>query len=333
MQSNWRIGSLFGIPLYIDSSWFIILAFVTIINAGDLNASGLSQGNPVLGWITGLVMALLLFASVLLHELGHSLVAKAQGIEVNSITLFLFGGVASIDRESDTPTQAFQVAIAGPVVSIALFGLFKVMTQFLGEYSLLQVLTSDLARINLVIGIFNLIPGLPLDGGQVLKALVWKLTGDRFIGVHWASASGKLIGWFGISVGLFFVLLTGEIGAIWLVLISWFVLRNANAYDQLTTIQQALLEIVAAEVMTREFRVVDANLSLRAFAEEYIVSDLFVNMPYFAASEGRYRGLVVVSDLHSIERSEWETKTLAQIAHAFNRNSFCKGRHSFSRSN
>ncbi|NES82408.1 MAG: site-2 protease family protein [Moorea sp. SIO2B7] len=315
MQSNWRIGSLFGIPLYIDSSWFIILAFVTIINAGDLNATGLSQGNPLLGWITGLMMALLLFASVLLHELGHSLVAKAQGIEVNSITLFLFGGVASIERESDTPTQAFQVAIAGPLVSMALFGLFKGMTQFLGEYSLLQVLTSDLARINLVIGIFNLIPGLPLDGGQVFKALVWKLTGDRFIGVHWASASGKLIGWFGISVGLFFVLLTGEIGAIWLVLISWFVLRNANAYDQLTTIQQALLEIVAAEVMTRDFRVVDANLSLRAFAEEYVVSELFVNMPYFAASEGRYRGLVVISDLHSIERSEWETKTLAQIAH------------------
>ncbi|MGK7873774.1 MAG: site-2 protease family protein [Xenococcaceae cyanobacterium] len=315
MQANWRIGSLFGIPLYIDSSWFLILAFVTIINAGDVNASGLSGGAPFLGWITGFLMALLLFGSVLLHELGHSLVARSQGIAVNSITLFLFGGVASIDRESKTPGEAFQVAIAGPIVSIALFGLFFALTQFFSESSILQVLTSDLARINLVLGLFNLIPGLPLDGGQVLKAIVWKLTGDRFAGVHWASASGKLLGWLGISVGLFFILLTGEIGAVWIALISWFVLRNANAYDQLTVLQETLLELIAADAMTREFRVVNANLTLRDFADEYILLDISIPMSYYASSDGRYRGLVRAADLHSVERSEWDSQTLTRIAH------------------
>ncbi|PSP04749.1 MAG: site-2 protease family protein, partial [Cyanobacteria bacterium SW_7_48_12] len=193
MQANWRFGSLFGIPLYINSSWFLILALVTIFNAGNFNASGAFQGSSLFfGWIAGFVMALLLFGSVLLHELGHSLVAKAQGIPVNSITLFLFGGVAAIGRESNTPGKAFQVAIAGPVVSITLFGLFTVVTPLLSESSATQTLALNLARTNLVLGLFNLIPGLPLDGGQVLKAAIWKLNGDRFVGGRWASRTGQV---------------------------------------------------------------------------------------------------------------------------------------------
>jgi Zn-dependent protease/CBS domain-containing protein len=314
-MTNWRIGSLFGIPLYIDSSWFLILAFVTFINAGDLNASGLSSGTPLVGWITGLIMALLLFASVLLHELGHSLVARSQGISVNSITLFLFGGIASIDRESKTPGEAFLVAIAGPIVSLVLFLFFFILTQFFSESSLLGFLTADLARINLVLALFNLIPGLPLDGGQVLKAIVWKIRGDRLAGVRWASGSGKLLGYLGIASGLFFVLVTGEFSAAWIALIGWFVLRNANAYDRLARLQESLLSLVAADAMTREFRVVDANLTLRNFAEEYILSDISSPGIYYAASDGRYRGLVRVKDLHSIERSEWDSQTLVDLAH------------------
>ena len=315
MQTNWRIGSLFGIPIYLDFSWFLILAFITIINASDLNAKGLSGDLPLWGWITGLTMALLLFVSVLLHELGHSLVARSQGIEVNSITLFLFGGIASISRESQTPKEAFQVAIAGPLVSIALFGLFFLSSQFFSESTLLYFLTFDLARLNLVIGLFNLIPGLPLDGGQILKALIWKLKGDRFAGGRWASASGKLLGYFAISLGIFFVLVAGELGAFWLTLIGWFILRNANAYDQFNLLQEALLEVVAADAMTRDFRVVNAHLSLRDFADEYILSDISKQTPYYSASEGRYRGLVAIQDLHSLERSEWDVKTLETITH------------------
>ncbi|OKH22956.1 site-2 protease family protein [Hydrococcus rivularis NIES-593] len=315
MRTNWRIGSLFDIPFYIDFSWFLILAFVTFINAGDVNASGLSGSSPLLGWFAGLILALLLFASVLLHELGHSLVARSQGISVNSITLFLFGGIASIDRESKTPGEAFLVAIAGPVVSLILFALFLSLTRLGSESSLLGFVAADLARINLVLALFNLIPGLPLDGGQVLKAVVWKCTGDRFSGMRWASASGKLMGFLGISVGLLLVLLTGEISAVWIAFIGWFVLRNASAYDRLTGLQESLLNLVAADAMDREFRVVNANLTLRDFAQEYILAEITSPSTYYAASEGRYRGLIRMRDLHSIERSEWESKTLANIAH------------------
>ncbi len=311
IQSNWRIGSLFGIPFFIDPSWFFILALVTLLKAGNFDPSFQS----ISAWSLGLVMALLLFASVLLHELGHSLVARSQGIKVNSITLFIFGGVAAIDRESQTPGDAFQVAIAGPGVSLCLFGLFYGLTQALPGSTLGYLVAVDLARINLVLALFNLIPGLPLDGGQVLKAAIWKLTGNRLQGVRWAAQAGKLIGSLAIAVSVGLALLTGVWTVLWLALIGSFVYRNANAYDRLTILQEALLELQASDAMTRDFRVLDATMSLRSFADEYILADIQTNKPYYAASEGRYRGLVKIQDLQTIERSRWEMESLESLVH------------------
>lgn len=191
-QNNWRVGNLFGIPLFLDPSWFLIVILVTFGNA----QSFLPRFGAV-SWLAGFVMALLLFGSVLLHELGHSLVALRQGITVKSITLFLFGGVAAIERESKTPLGAFGVAIAGPMVSLALFAVFALAAQLFPTGSLVRILTLNLSETNLVLALFNMIPGLPLDGGQVLKALVWQITGDKFQGVRWAAASGKFFGGLG----------------------------------------------------------------------------------------------------------------------------------------
>lgn len=311
MQANWRIGSLFGIPLFLDPSWFFILLFITFANAARFDPSFRS----VLAWSSGLVMALMLFASVILHELGHSLVARSQGIKVNSITLFIFGGVASIERESKTPGQAFQVAIAGPAVSLVLFVLFFLLSSALPLSGFAHEIVSYIASINLILALFNLIPGLPLDGGQVLKAAVWKLTGNRFQGVRWAAKTGKVLGVVAIALGLFLVLKTGQFVAIWIAFIGGFVFRNATAYDQLTNLQEALLQLTASDAMTHEFRVVDANQTLRSFADEYILADLHTPMPYYAAAHGRYRGLVAVEELQMIERSLWETQTLENIVH------------------
>lgn len=259
------------------------------------------------------MMALLLFGSVVLHELGHSLVARSQGIKVNSITLFIFGGVASIERESNTPGGAFQVAIAGPAVSLTLSVLLYSLNQVLPTSTLGEKLAFDLASINFFLALFNLIPGLPLDGGQILKAAVWKLTGNRFQGVRWAAKTGMTLGSLAIALGLVLVLLTGEFGAIWLTLIGGFIFRNASAYDQLTTLQEALLQLMASDAMTREFRVVDANQTLQSFAQEYILEDIQTPMPHYAAANGRYRGLVAIENLHVVERSLWETQTLESI--------------------
>ncbi len=313
MQSSWRAGSLFGIPLLIDPSWFFVLALITLSD-GLLFQQNHPEWGAAIAWGTGLMMALLLFASVLLHELGHSLVAKLQGIQVKSITLFFFGGIAAIEQEPKTPGKAFQVAIAGPLVSFSLFVLLSLLSVVLPVNSPVEVLTQRLAAINLVLMLFNLIPGLPLDGGLVLKSIVWKLTGSFSKGVHWAALSGKTLGSLAITAAILGVL--GQVipafTGFYLALIGWFVVQNATAYDRLTDLQETLLSLKAQDAMTREFRVVEAKLTLRQFADDYLLSATRAPI-YFAASDGRYRGMVEADVLQTIERSQWDTQTLSSI--------------------
>ncbi len=310
MQTNWKIGSLFGIPLFLDPLWFVILGLATL-NFGV----AYQTWGPVLAWSAGIVMALLLFGSVLLHELGHSLVARSQGIKVNSITLFLFGGIAAIEEESKTPGKAFQVAIAGPAVSIGLFVLLKLLVTVLPENSPASVMIGDLSRINLVLALFNLIPGLPLDGGQVLKAALWKATGNRFQAVKLAAKAGQILGYGAIALGIAVDYFTGElVTGLWIALLGWFGIRNANTYDRVTVLQETLLSLVASNAMTRDFRVVDANQTLRSFADVYLL-DGNPSEVYYAESDGRYRGMVDPEDLRLVERSQWETLTVQSIVH------------------
>ncbi|MGG6293783.1 site-2 protease family protein [Leptolyngbya sp. AN02str] len=314
MQPGWRVGSIFGIPLLIDTSWFLILGLFTFSNAAALQRGGLQ---PPAAWITGLVLALALFASVLLHELGHSLVAKAQGIKVNSITLFLFGGVAAIDEEPKTPGRAFQVAIAGPAVSFALFVLLTATYQFLPLPNAIDFVVRDLAYINGILAIFNMIPGLPLDGGQVLRAAVWKVSGSRIKGLRWAANAGKTLGWFAIFLGLgLYFQSNGGFSALWIAIIGWFVMSNATSYGRIADLQDAIAKLQASSAMTREFRVVDANLTLAQFTQNYLLREEKGQMPaFYASSDGRYRGLILPDELQTIERSEWDRLTLHDIVH------------------
>ncbi|MBD2346137.1 site-2 protease family protein [Anabaena subtropica] len=310
MQTNWRIGSLFGIPLFLDPLWFVILGLATL-NFGV----AYQEWGTVTAWSAGLIMALLLFGSVLLHELGHSLAARSQGIKVNSITLFLFGGIAAIEEESKTPLKAFQVAIAGPLVSIGLFLLFRLSGVVVPDSNPISMMVADLARINLIVALFNLIPGLPLDGGQVLKAALWQITGDRFQAVHWAARAGQILGYSAIALGFAVDFFTRElVTGLWIALLGWFAVRNANSYDRVTTLQETLLKVTAADAMTRDFRVIDADQTLRNFADSYLLATTTPEV-YFAASDGRYRGMVAIEDLRLVERSQWETQTLHSIAH------------------
>ncbi|MBW4553900.1 MAG: site-2 protease family protein [Aphanocapsa sp. GSE-SYN-MK-11-07L] len=311
MNQRWRIGSIFGIPLFVDASWFVVVALLTWVDGSDWQ-----QMYPAWGtgwaWGAGFAMALLLFGSVLLHELGHSLVAKAQGIQVNSITLFLFGGVAAIEQESKTPGQAFQVAIAGPLVSLGLFLLLSLATLILPGNTPAAVLAANLARLNLVLALFNLLPGLPLDGGQILKAAIWKATGNRFRGVHWAAKTGQVLGWIALSLGLGVVLFFGATNGLWLALLGWFGIRNATLYDRFTNLQEALAALKASDAISNDFRVVDAEMTLREFADRYLLAETRPSS-YFAASEGRYRGLVQAEELSNVERSLWESQTVQTL--------------------
>ncbi|MBF2097837.1 MAG: site-2 protease family protein [Gloeomargaritaceae cyanobacterium C42_A2020_066] len=312
MQRNWRVGSLFGIPLNLDPSWFYILLLLTWLNASRWDRLYSGWGTAT-AWGAGFLLALALFASVVLHELGHSLVARAQGIRVQSITLFLFGGIASLDRESRTPGQAFQVAIAGPLVSLGLFLVFAAVGTRLLEDTPPYVITRELSIVNLVLGLFNLVPGLPLDGGQVLKALVWKLTGSPFQGVRWAARSGELLGSLAMGLGVFLFLVTRDpIAGLWLGLLGWFGYSNAQSYRRLTNLQEILLQATARDVMDREFRVLPAEMPLRDFVDLHLLPH---DRPpvFFADRDGRYLGLVKPDALQALDRGRWEVETLATL--------------------
>lgn len=312
MRPGWKVGSIFGIPLLIHSSWFFILALFTLGYRATLNQQGFSDS---VAWAVGLLSSLLLFLSVLLHELGHSLVARSQGIPVNSITLFLFGGIASIDEESKTPGQAFQVAIAGPTVSFCLFLGLTVLGQVIDLTPSLDLLVTNLASINLLLAMFNMIPGLPLDGGQVLKAAIWKLTGSRLKGMRWAARAGQLLGWTAFLLGFGLFLQTWDYGLLWIAVIGWFVVNTAGTYSRVADLQEAVAGLQASSAMTRDFRVVDANLSLHAFTNDYLLREDAQLPAFFASSDGRYRGLIEPDDLQQIERSQWEVKALNDIVH------------------
>lgn len=312
MQSGWRVGTLFNIPLFVDNSWFLVVLLITFVQGSDQRL--ISDLGLAGAYGTGLLLALLLFASVLAHELGHSLVAQSQGINVNSIKLFLFGGIASIERESKTPGEAFQVAIAGPAVS---FILFMALTALSGASSLpafASGIIGSVAYTNLILALFNLIPGLPLDGGQIFKAAVWKATNDKAKGVRWAAKSGQVLGWGAIAFSLFALLSTGEFGYIWPGLIGTFILRNASNYNRMNNLQESLAELKASDATVRDFRVLDANMPLRQFADECLLAEQKVQPVYFASSDGRYRGMVSVDGLRQVERSEWEHRNLHSIA-------------------
>jgi len=322
MQPGFYVGSLLGIPVYLHSSWLPIVVIFTLLK-------GVSWLDRYPNWgvqfalCMGLISALALFMSVLLHELGHSLVARRQGIPVRSISLFLLGGIATLERESSTPIGALQIAIAGPIVNFFLFLSFAglaLLTNTLALPVSMGVILQNFAQFNLVLSLFNLIPSLPLDGGQVLKALVWKTTGDRLCGMRWAVQSGRLLGSFAISVGILGGITLPGLGAgLWMILIGWFILQNATAYDRLTALQTALLELQASQVMTQRFRVVDANLSIREFTDRYILCELSdtpffgKQIPYYAAAKGRYRGKVQLDDFRLIPCEKWQVTTLEPV--------------------
>jgi Zn-dependent protease/CBS domain-containing protein len=312
MNGNIRVGNLFGIPFYINPSWFLVLALVTWTYSGGLAAQfpGLPAGVPL---ILGLVTALLLFSSVLAHELGHSFVALRQGVGVNSITLFLFGGLASLDRESETPAEAFWVAIAGPLVSLMLAGLLGITGYVTAVSGPLAAILGLLTYINLALALFNLIPGLPLDGGNILKALVWKITGNPYKGVKFASRMGQIVGWGAIASGILPLVLTGSFGSVWNLLIGWFLLQNAGQAAQYASVKEQLDGLTAADAVTPDSPVVSDQLSLREFADHLILNPGNWRKFLVTNAMGQLVGEVAVDQLKTIPGDRWSETSVADL--------------------
>jgi Zn-dependent protease len=308
-MNNIRVGSLFGIPFYVNPSWFLVLGLVTLSYG-----SGLAAQFPMLpsgiAWGLGLITALLLFGSVLAHELGHSFVALKQGIDVKSITLFLFGGLASLEKESKTPGDAFWVAIAGPLVSFLIAAGVTGIVGFTGISGPLAAILGVLASVNLALALFNLIPGLPLDGGNILKALVWKITGNPYKGIKFAGRVGQVFGWAAIASGLLPLVLFGAGINFWNVLIGWFLLQNAGQAAQYATVQDRLAGLTAADAVIAKSPVVADTLTLREFADQRLLDDRNWRNFLVAAEDGQLLGTIAVDDLRRIPCDQWSDMTV-----------------------
>lgn len=306
-----RIGNLFGIPFYIKPSWFFVLGLITLTYGGQLASfSGLTG---VLPWFFGLIAALLLFASVLAHELGHSFAAMSQGIQVKSITLFIFGGLAALEKESETPLGSFLVAIAGPLVSVLLFGIFTIVNATVALPTALGAIVSLLAYINLVLALFNMIPGLPLDGGNVLKAIVWKATGSPNKGVIIAGRVGQVFGWLAVGIGLLGTLNLIPFGSFWTLLIGFFLLQNAGFAAQSATVQDKLDGFTAEDAVIPDSPIVTAGLTLREFVNEYVIGKQQWRKFLVVDAERHLMGEVLIDDLKLIPTSEWTQVQLAKL--------------------
>ena len=333
MTEGWQIARLWGIPLRIHPTWLVILLISTVAFQRDYQPAG--SGGDLMVWGLAFLTALLLFVSVLLHELGHSLVALSQGVKVRSITLFLLGGVASVDRESATPMGAALVAAAGPAVSLALAGLFLALRVPAGQLAPgLGQMALQLGLLNLTLGLFNLLPGLPLDGGLLLKALVWQISGSQRRGIQVANGCGRFLSFMALGLGTW-MLLKGVGGpGLWLLVLGWFGLGAASRQSQLLRLQTVLKELRVADASRRRFRVVEASASLRQLSQQRLQaadpappgpaapgpaapgSAEIPGLPpwILVCDRGRWQGVIDDGPLQSLPVQRWEGERIGDHA-------------------
>jgi Zn-dependent protease/predicted transcriptional regulator len=331
MRSGFRIGRIFGIDIRVDWSWLFIFALVAW-NLSSLFSQSHSGWSPTLVWGTALAAAILFFASVLGHELAHSLVAKGQGVPVRSITLFLFGGVSNIQRDPDSPGGEFWMAVVGPLTSLILGGLLLLIggggvgpvsaltdpTKVLAQLGPLPVLLLWLGSINITLGIFNMIPGFPLDGGRVLRSILWAASGDVRRATRWAAAVGQLIAWtmiltgigmvFGLQIPFFG---TGLVGGVWLAFIGWFLnTASAQSYQQLV-VHDILEGVTVERIMRVDPPVVPVNSSVSDLVHDHVMGTDDHGFPVLDG--GRLVGIVTLEDVRKAARGTWDTVGVREI--------------------
>jgi Zn-dependent protease/CBS domain-containing protein len=312
MSSTVNLGRIFGIQFRLHFSWFIIFALVTAFLSWQVFPPALSGQSQLAYWTMGAVTSLLFFASVVAHELAHGLVGRANGITIKSITLFIFGGAAHMTREPSQAAQELRMAIAGPVSSLVIAGLFWAASNtFNGTSPQLALMALWLAQINLVLAVFNLFPGFPLDGGRILRAIVWRFSGYKKA-TRIATQAGRVVGYLFVLGGVAIIIVDQNwLSGVWLGLIGLFLESTARASYKQAMLQQVLQGMTAAEVMLSGCRRVPRETTVSELATEYGDSD---ERCFIVADEGRAEGIITLHNIASVAKSEKDSTRLGQIA-------------------
>lgn len=309
-----RIGRILGIPLYLHATSFLIFALLTFFLATQILPLQ-SGATPMQYWILAVGVSIVFFGSLILHELGHSVIALRYKIPVVSITLFFFGGLARIARDPETALQEFNIAIAGPIVS------FMLGAAFLGIYAVapsgpLQLAALYLSEINLILGAFNLLPGFPMDGGRVLRAIVWGITKNFDRATQIASRSGQIFAYMMIMLGIWAIMerdsgvsrfLGGWSGGLWLAFIGWYLLSAAQETYTQVAIRNTLTGLSAADIMSPDVPTVARDISLEDYVQEVLRTG---RRCHVVTGNGMAVGLVTLHQVQHFPHEEWANTSI-----------------------
>jgi Zn-dependent protease/CBS domain-containing protein len=322
MQSSIRLGRIGGIEVGIHYTWLLAFALITFSIAMGLRGVAPRWGLGTY-WLVGAAAAILLFVSVLIHELCHSFVARARGMRVHSITLFMFGGASNILGEARTPWDEFLVAIVGPISSLILGAILFLLIGGLRPRTLLEIgiapasrtplffLLAYLAQVNIALGLFNLVPGFPLDGGRVLRSIIWAVSGSLRQATVWASYVGQLVGWGLIAFGVIQVLSGNFFGGLWMSFIGWFLNNAAETTRQQSETVASFRGIRVRDLMTPSPAVASPDMSVEQLVYDFAVRQGMRALP--VVQDGRLLGIVTLSDIREHPQERWPALTVADI--------------------
>jgi len=304
------LGRIFGITVDLDYSWFLVFGLLTWMLAVSYFPSEFKNWNTAEYWFVGSLTAVLFFASVLTHELGHSLVAMRYKVQVPRITLFIFGGVSQIAGEPPSASAEFWIAVAGPIVSFALAALFLIMQPLLTPISPLLAAAKYLALINAMLALFNLIPGFPLDGGRVFRAIVWGVSRNFLRATLIAADTGRFVGFLFIAFGVWLALRGNFFNGLWIAFIGWFLESAAAAQVQQQVMQGLLAGHKVSEAMGRDYTPIPADTTLESVVHDHILTS--GRTSFVIISDSEVVGLLTLPAIKNVPRSQWPTTTALQ---------------------
>jgi len=314
VRGSFVIGRIRGIDIEINFSWLLIFAIMTYMLATSYFPLNYPDWGPALWWLLGASAALLLFASVLLHELCHSLVSVSLGLPVKRITLFIFGGVAQIEGEPDEPMKELKIALAGPAMSIVLGIVFLLLAGVLagaGTPQYVSVLFAYLGTINLMLAAFNLVPAFPLDGGRVLRAILWHFKGDMQGATRIAASAGGAFGYTLIFLGIFLVLAGNLANGIWMAFIGWFIAQAAQSSYQQMLLSDIFTKIPVRDFMTTQVVIVDYFISVQDLVDKYFYKHKYAFFP--VRQQDQITGIVSLNNVRNLPQADWPRTTVGRI--------------------
>ena len=325
MRDSLRLGRIAGFPVAVH--WSVLV--VVLLLAWGLAEGVLPESAPghsaATYWLVGVPGALLLICSLLAHEISHAVVARRVGVEVEGLTLWMFGGVARLRGEATTARADLQIAVVGPATSLVLAGAFGFvwwLLDMLGQPALAVSLAGWLAGINLLLAVFNLVPGAPLDGGRVLRALLWGRWGDHDRAAAAATSAGQLVGFTLVGFGLLAFFGGDYVGGLWLILIGWFLHGAARAEQAAYIAEHVLHGVVVRDVMSSDVRTVGSDLTVEHLIESLVLGGRHSAYPV-VDPEGSVRGLVALAQLRTVPASARASTLVGEVAVPLSQVSTC----------